>query len=252
MVERFETFAENRGYRVDVDPSGRVMTLSDAKRFKVFAQSGVVIERTLEALEPVLGEQEAPLVVLRASCEEDAETARVASDALGFGHRVTVFVETASFAQRRAAQARLAESVTRAELEAFAPRLPLWLSDGLASAIAESVTDRAFVDGELVSGSSLRKSLARKYRRSDRTAIDLSEISGRRAGEATTPLEAESMRIAGYLLEERADCFPVLATRLAGLEPRTGESRSRLETDELEDVLGASVMADLMRVLRSR
>lgn len=252
MVERWATFAENRGYRIDFDDSKRVMTVSDSDRFEVFTPSSIVIRCTLEAMEPYLADTNEPMVVLRASNEDDAQTARDASDALGFGHRVLVFVETGTFAERRAVDARLSEAIVAAELARSMPRLSEWVADGLASAIAQDITGRAIIDGESMTTSQLRSCVARTYKKDAATKLDVTRISGRKPWEETAPLEAEAARCFDYLLETYPEEIPALVRDLGGIDPKPGVSRSETEDRLIDRTLGTSVRAELMDALRGR
>ena len=252
MVERWEVFAENRGYRLDFDDGDRILTVSDEERFEIFKPSEVVISRTLKALAPLIGEQKEPLVILRATNDDDAETARVASEAFGFGHRVFVFIETGTLTDRRAVDARLAEAVVRAELKLFAPQLGEWIADGIASTIAEDVTGRAMIDGEAVTMKEVVRRMKRAHRKDEAKELDVFKVSGRWPHEETQPMEAESMCIAMHLLTEHEEAVPKLIDTLGHTEKTPGVSTSSIEARELERAMGKEALVELKDVLRSR
>lgn len=250
MIERWEQFAARRGYRLDLDESQRILTVSDADRFAEFAHSEVTVERALEALEPFVGEQSGPLVLLRASSEDDATDARIASDALGFGDRVFVALETSTLAQRRLADARLAELVARAELDLFAPLLSEWMADGIASHVAIEATGRALVDGELSTLRQVRARVERERKRDRRVELDLLELGGRRPGRAARPMEADALCVVAYLMAEHEGAMPRIVGHLGTAQGSRGEAKSGQEARELRTAAGLAILSDLQDALR--
>jgi len=251
MIERWERFAARRGYRLDLDESQRILTVSDADRFAEFAHSEVTIARALEALEPFVGEQSGPLVLLRASSEDDATDARIASDALGFGDRVFVALETTTLAQRREADARLAELVARAELDLFAPLLSEWMADGIASHVAVEATGRALVDGELRTMRQVRARVERERRRDERVELDLLEMSGRSPGRAARPMEADALCVIAFLMTEHEGAMPRIVGHLGTAQGSRGEAKSSQEARELRTAAGLAILSDLQAALRA-
>lgn len=249
-IERWRRFAENRGYRIDLDGTQRVLVISDRERFRNMSRSLAIVEGALAATEALTGPREAPVMLLRASCEEDAETARKASDALGFGGHVFTHVETGSLRERRAVDARLAEAVVRAELALHAPFLSAWMVDGLASSIAEDTTGRALVDDEPVVLSSVQLTVARRARTRDRQRVDLLELSGVAPGEAVTPREDEALVVMAYLRREHGDVLPDLVTDLGHGEPRAGRAKYLDEEDALRRHCGLAALEEIEAALR--
>lgn len=247
-IDRWRRFATLRGYRLDLDETQRILTLSDAERFEVFSKSRVVIDRTVRALAPYIGAQDAPVVVLRASDEDDARTARVAADALGFGLRVFTMVETGSRQDRRAVDARLAESVVRAELALHAPHLSAWMVDGLASVIAEEVTGRTLIDGDVTTMRRIRREVAK--RRRDIPRVDILEISGARPGEPTRPMQAEAACVVARLIDESEVAFATTISTLGSAHAEGGEARSTLEERVIKRHFGMDALDRVGDALR--
>lgn len=250
MIERWEQFAIRRGYRLDLDASQRILTVSDAVRFREFSRSQVTVERALDSLEAFVGEQSGPLVLLRASCEDDATDARIASDALGFGDRVFVELETSTLTERREADARLAELVARAELDLFAPLLSEWMADGIASHVAIASTGRAIVDGELRTMRQVRARVERERRSDERVELDVLQISGRRPGQDTRPMEADALCVVAFLMHEHEGAMPRVVGHLGTAQRSRGEAKSSQEVRELRTGAGLAILSDLQAALR--
>lgn len=249
-IERWRTFAERRGYRVDLDEGQRVLLVSDSERFQNVSRSLAIVESVLERTSAFTGPRKTPVTILRASEEDDASTARVAADGLGFGGHVFVYVETGSLRERRAVDARLAEAVVRAELTVHAPFLSEWMADGIASAIANEATERAIVRGEVESFRSVQSSVTKIARKRDRRSVDLFEVSGVEVGKETAPREAEAMAIVAYLRKHHEAAFPELVVELGTNEPAQGRAKYRDEEDALRRHCGLGALEEIELALR--
>ena len=218
------TFAERRGYRVDLDGSQRIVLVSDDERFRNVSRSLAIVESVLARTAAFTGPRETPITIFRASNEDDAQTARVAADGLGFGGHVFVHVETGTLRERRAVDARLAEAVVRAELTAHAPFRRM--ADGIASAIANETTERGIVCGEAESFRSVQSSVSRTARKRDRRSVDLFEVSGVAPGEEAA-LEAEAMAIVAFLRKHHETAFADIVVQL-GANARPGRASTTM------------------------
>lgn len=249
-IERWRTFAERRGYRVDLDGSQRIVLVSDDERFRNVSRSLAIVESVLARTAAFTGPRETPITIFRASNEEDAQTARVAADGLGFGGHVFVHVETGTLRERRAVDARLAEAVVRAELTAHAPFLSEWMADGIASAIANETTERGIVCGEAESFRSVQSSVSRTARKRDRRSVDLFEVSGVAPGEEAAPLEAEAMAIVAFLRKHHETAFADIVVQLGTNEPAQGRAKYHDEEDALRRHCGLGALEEIELALR--
>lgn len=249
-IERWRTFAERRGYRVDLDESQRVLVISDRDRFQNMSRSLAIVERVLERTEAYTGPRESPVMILRASNERDASTARVAADGLGFGGHVFTHVETGTLRERRAVDARLAEAVVRAELALHAPHLSEWMADGLASTIAEEATERGVIDGEAESFRAIQSKVSKDARKRDRRSVDLLEVSGVQPDEIVEPRQAEAMAIVAYLRKYHGTELRDIVADLGTTEPETGRAKYRDEEDALRRHCGLGALEEIELALR--
>ncbi|MEE2939531.1 MAG: hypothetical protein VX460_04020 [Planctomycetota bacterium] len=249
-IERWRTFAERRGYRVDLDEGQRVLLVSDSERFQNASRSLAIVESVLERTAAFAGPRETPVTILRASNETDASTARVAADGLGFGGHVFVYVETGSLRERRAVDARLAEAVVRAELTVHAPFLSEWMADGLASAIANETTQRGIVRGEAKTLVSVQSSVSKIARDRDRRSVDLAEVSGVEAGEESAPREGEAMAIVSFLRRHHETEFSDLVIELGTTKPDRDRPKYRDEEDALRRHCGLGALEEIELALR--
>lgn len=249
-IERWRTFAEKRGYRIDLDESQRVLVISDAERFKKMSSSLAIVERVLEEADALTQPREAPVMLLRASNERDAQTARKAADGLGFGGLVFTHVETGSLRERRAVDARLAEAVVRAELAIHAPQLSEWMADGLASAIAEEVTDRAVVDGETETFRTVQLQVSKRAKKRERVRVDLLEVSGVTPGEAVAPRQDEALAIMAFLRKHHGDAVSTLVSELGNSVPAPGRAKYLDEEDAIRRACGLNALEQIEVGLR--
>lgn len=249
-IERWRTFAERRGYRIDLDESQRVLLVSNSERFQNVSRSLAIVDGALQRTAAFTGPRETPITILRASNEVDASTARVAADGLGFGGHVFMYVETGSFRERRAVDARLAEAVVHAELTLHAPFLSEWMADGLASAIANETTQRGIIGGEPKTFRNVQSKVSKTARARDRRSVDLFEVSGVEAGEKAAPLEAEAMTIVSFLRKHHEAAFRDLVIELGTNEPAQGRAKYRDEEDALRRHCGLGALEEIELALR--
>lgn len=249
-VETWRKFAEVRGYRVDLDETQRVVVVSDAERFQRFSPSATIVDRTLAALAPFSSPSDVPMVVLRASDDEDGRTATTAAEALGFDGQLHVYVEAGTRADRRAVDARLAEAIARQQLRLDEPFLSEWMADGLASYVAEETTGRAIVGDEARTLRSVQSELERSIDGNKSWQVSLYEVSGVQIEGATEPREAEALAIVAFLAEHHGDAMTRVVAQLGRTEPTEGRPKYREEERALEQHVGKSVLDELSRALR--
>ena len=249
-IERWRTFAEKRGYRIDLDPSQRILVLSDEDRFENFSHSMAIIERVLDETKPLTGPRKAPAVILRASESKDESTARKAADALGFGGQVFTLVEKGSLRDRRAVDARLAEAVAMAELSLHAPFLSEWMADGIASALAEECTGRAIIDGKAVSMRSVQTKVSKAELKANRHDVNLLDISGTWGHEGGQPREPEAMAVVAYLRQFQSKSFAQVVSGLGRSAPLGQTAKYKEEERVIRRFCGLDALSEIERALQ--
>lgn len=248
-VERWRQFAENRGYRIDLSEGQQAIVVSDAERFESISGSMAIVERVLAETDRFTGQYETPLVLLRASNVEDAETARRASDAMGFGSDVFTIVETGTRSDRRSVDARLAESLVTARLSIHAPGLSAWMVDGLSSAISEATTGRAIIDGELETLRSVQSDVSRSFKKEKVRKLDLLAISGVVPNEETAPQQDVAMALMAFLMEHETDGLPTIVSDLGGTSATGASAKYVAEEVALRRHCGIAAMTELADAL---
>ena len=227
-VEAWRGFAEDYGYRIDVDESQRVVVVSDAERFQKITSTLAIVENVLDATEPFAAEMADPIILVRASSEDDRERAHDVVEGAATSETVFTMIEQGSRRERRAVEARLAETLVGARLEGASPDLSTWMRDGLASAISAETTGRALIDGEVETFRSVQSDVARRFKDAGVKRLDILEISGARPGEADAPLEAESMVLMAFLMKHYEAELPAIVRDLG----RSREIGAKFETEE--------------------
>ncbi|MGB0333300.1 MAG: hypothetical protein ACPGPE_15930, partial [Planctomycetota bacterium] len=148
-ISRWYDFASRRGYRIDLDQDQRVVLLSDAERFERFSTSSALVERTVRSLAPFLSPGSEPVVILRATSKTDLATALKGARALEFDGQFGAYLEEGNATARREVDARLVEAVAAKIMSTEQPFLSRWMTDGIASFVAERSSSRALIHGEL-------------------------------------------------------------------------------------------------------
>lgn len=248
-IEQWRTFAEKRGYRIDLDPSQRILVLSDGERFENFSGSMAIIERVLDETDALTGPRKTPAVILRAKESKDKETARKAADALGFGGQVFTLLEKGSLKDRRAVDARLAEAVVRAELSLHLPFLSEWMADGLASALAEECTGRAIIDGDALTLRTTQSRVSKAAKKADRYSVNLLEISGTDGSQGEL-MEAEAMAVMAYLREYQGQAFAATLSQLGSSAPIGRTAKYKDEERAIRRHCGLDALSEIERALR--
>lgn len=249
-IERWRTFAEKRGYRIDLDPSQRILVLSDEERFEKFSGSMAIIERVLDETEAITGPRKAPAVILRASGSKDKETARTAADALGFGGQVFTLVEKGTLRERRAVDARLAEAVVRAELSLHLPFLSEWMADGIASTLAEECTGRAIIDGHALTLHAAQSKVSRAAKKAGRHSVNLLAISGTQESHDGGPMEAEAMAVMAYLRRYQGQAFNRAISELGSSAPIGQTAKYKDEERAIRRHSGIDGLNEIERALQ--
>lgn len=227
-VEEWRAFAEENGYRIDVEESQRVVVVSYAERFPKITSSLAIVENVLEATEPFAADRADPIVLVRAANDDDLARAETLVESSEARSSVYAIVEEGNRRERRAVDARLAELLVGARLDGSSPDLSTWMQDGMASAIAVATTGRALIDGEARTFRSVQSDVARRFKENDVKRLDILEISGARPGEADAPLEAEAMVLMTFLLKHYGNELPAIVRDLG----RSREQGAKFEAEE--------------------
>ena len=227
-IEAWRGFAEDHGYRIDIDESQRVVVVSDAERFPKITSTLAIVENVLEATEPFAVDLANPIILVRAANEEDRKRADAVVESFETNESVFTMIEDGTRRERRAVEARLAEALVGARLEGSSPDISTWMRDGLASAISAETTGRALIDGEVETFRSVQSDVTRRFKDADVKRLDILEISGVRPGEADAPLEAEAMVLVAFLMKHYEAEFHAIVRDLG----RSREIGAKYEAEE--------------------
>lgn len=249
IIETWRTFAEKRGYRVDLDASQRVVVVSNSDRFRQYTGSATVVERTLEALRPFTSASETPIVVLRAASAADLAMVTKAATALGIAERLHGYVEEGGRSNRRAVDARLSEAITHLSLTVEDPFLSDWMTDGLASVVAESTTGRAMVNGKAVTLKTVQKEVADSV--DEGFKVDLHAISGVKPNaKSVKPDEAKAFAMMAFLKKHHSDHLPSIVSDLGRNQTPEGRAKYVEEERTMLRIAGLNVFNEAREALQ--
>ena len=246
-ISRWYDFASRRGYRIDLDQDQRVVLLSDAERFKRFSTSSALVERTVRSLAPFLSPGSEPVVILRATSETDLATAQKGARALEFDGQFSAYLEEGDATARREVDARLVEAVASKIMSTEQPFLSRWMTDGIASFVAERSSSRALIQGELRTLRSVQREVSR--RSSDEGwELDLFQLNG--GMDADAVMQAEAMAIIAFLFRHHEAALGSIVADLGHHEP--DESRPRYEAEQraFDHHLGLAGRDEIARALQ--
>lgn len=245
-ISRWHEFATRRGYRIDVDQDERVVLLSDSQRFKRFSTSAALVDRTVSSLAPFTSPGAKPVVVLRASVEDDLNTALKGARALDVDQHLHAYLEDGGRTARREVDARLVEALVQELLASQQPYLSDWITDGIASFVAERSSSRAMVGGEARTLRSVQQDVSQRASE-DGWELDLFLLNGGAGGDV---MEAEAMAIVAFLHRYHENALGAIVAELGHTQPAEGQPSAELEQRAFARHLGLAGLDQVSEALK--
>ncbi len=246
-ISRWHDFASRRGYRIDVDQDQRIVLLSDATRFKRFSTSAALVERAVESLAPFMSPGSEPSIILRASTQQDLDTALKGARALDVDQHFSAFLEDGDATERRVVDARLVESVVSEIFKAEQPHLSRWMTAGIANLVAERSSSRALIQGELRTLRSVQQEVSKRASEAG-WELDLFRING--GADADAVLEAEAMAIVAFLYRYHEPALASIVADIGHYESDEGQPGGEAELRALSRHLGPAGLDEIANALR--
>jgi len=187
------------------------------------------------------------VVILRATSDADLSTALKGARALEFDAQFGAYLEEGDATARREVDARLVEAVTAKIMSTEQPFLSRWMTDGIASFVAERASSRALIQGELRTLRSVQQEVSRRTSE-EGWELDLFQLNGGMDAEAV--MQAEAMALIAFLFRYHESALGSIVADLGHHEPDASQPRYEAEQRAFDQHLGLAGQDEIARALQ--